>query len=89
MDIENIENNKNDVELEVKKLLYSNGQLEKQIIDCLNIVKANKKLIKENEKKIWKKCNHNWERDYNVAFDDRIKYYCTKCKLWRNEYIYN
>ena len=53
------------------------------------MVEANKKLILENEKKIWKQCNHHWIRDYNVAFDDRIKFYCSKCNLWRNEYMYN
>ena len=89
MDIEKIEDNINNNELEVKKLLYSNEQLKKQINEYLNMVEANKKLIKNNEKQIWKKCNHKWERDYEVAFDDRIKYYCSKCNLWRNEYMYN
>ena len=82
MDIEKIENNTNNNELEVQKLLYSNEQLRKQISEYLTMVEANKKLIIENEKKIWKQCNHHWERDYNVAFDDRIKYYCSKCNLW-------
>ena len=89
MDIEKIENGTDNNELEVKKFLYSNEKLRKQISEHLNMVEANKKLIIENEKKIWKKCNHHWERDYNVAFDDRIKYYCSKCNLWRNEYMYS
>ena len=91
MDIDKTENNHVNIpqDLEVQKLLYSNQKLNEEIYEYMNLIEANKKLISENEKQIWKKCLHNWERDYEVAFDDRIKYYCTKCKLWRNKYMYN
>lgn len=90
MDIEKTKNNTNiSQNSEVQKLLYSNRKLNEEINEYMNLIEANKKLISENEKKIWKKCVHTWERDYDVAFDDRIKYYCTKCKLWRNQYMYN
>tara|TARA_B100000900_G_scaffold415211_1_gene444256 strand:+ start:3219 stop:3488 length:270 start_codon:yes stop_codon:yes gene_type:complete len=88
MDIEDVKNNRNNDELEVKNILYSNDQLKTQINEYLNMIETNKKRIKENEKKIWVKCNHEWKRDYNVCFGDKIKYYCVKCKLLKNEYMY-
>ena len=45
------------------------------------------KLIKETEKLIFKKCDHQWEFDYS-AYDrpDRI---CKICNLIKNPYIYS
>ena len=48
-----------------------------------------KKIVEDLEKKIYKLCSHEWERDCDVAFDDRCKYNCKTCKLWRNDYMYN
>ena len=58
-----------------------------------DIAKMRRKIItlenkrKENEKIIFKKCNHDWEYDPN-AFLDRTRYFCTKCTLWRNSCWY-
>ena len=40
------------------------------------------------EKELWTECEHEWERDWDVAFDDRCKYKCKTCQLWRNRYLY-
>lgn len=49
----------------------------------------NKKIVEDLEKKIYKLCSHEWERDWTSSFDDLCKYNCKKCKLWRNNYMYN
>ena len=48
-----------------------------------------KKQIKENEKIIYKNCNHDWEYDETCGSYDRIKYKCKKCGLWRNAFMYS
>ena len=72
---------------EINKLIFANNQMKIDNVNYSNMIKSNNELIKQNEKQIWGKCKHIWKRDYNVAFDDRIKYYCSICKLWNNEYI--
>ena len=76
-------------EKELEKMLYANQKLKEDIIYYTKMIEESKKLIHNNEKLIWKKCNHTWKRDYDVAFDDHIKYYCSKCGLWNNDYMYN
>lgn len=65
-----------------EKLVSENFTYENQI-------QKNRREIRILEKKIYKFCNHEWVRDWDVAFDDRCKYNCKKCKLWRNDYMYN
>lgn len=78
--------NQNDDILELiekkKNLVSDNFRYQNQI-------QKNKREIKLLEKKIYKFCNHEWVRDWDVAFDDRCKYNCKTCKLWRNDYMYN
>ena len=78
-------NNKED---ELAEILNENTNLNSQICQLNAKIYELKKTITNNEKKIWKLCEHNWERDYTVAFDDHIKHYCKKCLLWRNHYMY-
>ena len=73
---------------DIEKIIFANKKLKQDNLDYTNMIKSNNLLIRENEKIIWKKCDHKWERDYEVAFDDRIKYFCSKCGLWNNEYMY-
>ena len=42
----------------------------------------------ENEKQLWRGCEHKWVRDPDASFDDHIKHYCKTCKLWRNRHLY-
>lgn len=45
--------------------------------------------IKYLESIIYKKCDHNWEYDYTASgpYDGPDKI-CSKCKLYRNDYMY-
>lgn len=70
-------------------LINENHQLKNKMYEYEDIIKLIKKRISLNEKNIWEKCNHEWEKDYDVAFDDNCKYFCKKCKLWNNFYLYN
>jgi hypothetical protein len=44
---------------------------------------------KSIERELWDKCEHEWKRDWDVAFDDRCKYFCKTCQLWRNRHLYH
>lgn len=72
----------------VEELIDENNRLMNKIYEYDNIIGLIKKRIKENEKIVWKTCDHQWKRDYDVAFDDNCKYFCEKCKLWKNFYFY-
>ena len=87
---DNIDNetNGNTTESELTRLLNENDNLNKEIYKKEREIELAKKNITQNEKAIWKLCNHEWKRDHTVAFDDHIKYYCQKCLLWRNHYMY-
>ena len=38
-------------------------------------------------KKVWKECQHKWER-CSFDDDDLCKYRCKKCTLYNNDYFY-
>jgi|TARA_B000000477_G_C5937759_1_gene162318 hypothetical protein len=40
----------------------------------------------ELSKKVWKECNHEWERCSD--YDDLCKKICKKCTLYYNHYLY-
>ena len=79
-----VNNNSNSLE----NLISVNKKLKEDILLNESIIFNNKEIIKKNEKEIWKLCDHKWERDNECSFDDHIKYYCTKCKLWKCSYLY-
>ena len=81
-------NKKSNINPDVEKLIFANKKLREDNNSYCKIINSNNSLIKENEKQLWKICDHQWQRDYEVAFDDRIKYFCSKCGLWNNEYMY-
>ena len=58
------------------------GKLQK------NISKL-KQEINNNEREIYKICEHCWEYDTSVGPYDRIKYNCTKCGLWKSNTMYS
>tara|TARA_B110000879_G_C11171332_1_gene513715 strand:+ start:2909 stop:3394 length:486 start_codon:yes stop_codon:yes gene_type:complete len=72
----------------VKNLLIINNNLRKNIFDNSIQIKLSKEKIRENEKLIWNNCSHKWEYDSNSSFDEKTKYSCSYCGLWRNEYMY-
>ena len=72
-----------------ENLINENKILRDNIADHLRCIEIAKSQIKNNERQIWKMCSHEWKRDYDCAFDERTKYYCIKCKLWRNSFLYN
>ena len=69
-------------------LIHKNSELSKNIYQKEAEITNLKKIIKQNEKDIWKLCSHEWERDWSCAFDEHTKHFCKKCKLWRNSYWY-
>ena len=50
-------------------------------------IKKDSKKIKELEKRMYKTCNHNWEKDWDDPYS-RYKV-CSKCKLANMHYVYN
>ncbi len=62
--------------------------MKNQIINYEIEIEKLKKNIRKSEKELWLKCDHEWEYDTCCNFDDRTKYFCKKCKLWRNQYMY-
>lgn len=73
----------------VNNLVKENYKILEKIYEYNNLIKNMKKQIKENEKIIYKNCNHDWEYDETCGSYDRIKYKCKKCGLWRNAYMYS
>jgi len=57
---------------------------EEVITKRLNEIKKEKIYIC---KKVWKECQHKWER-CSFDDDDLCKYRCKKCTLYNNDYFY-
>ena len=74
--------------MDLDKLLEENQKLRNKICEYSEIIGLIKKTIRKNESIIYRECSHEWERDYDCAFDDRCKRFCKKCKLWANPYMY-
>ena len=76
-----------DLQDKPKILLEKNSMLLQKIHDLEFTITNYRRQIKENEKIIWKSCPHIWEKDDCSGYD-RTSYFCSKCKLWRNHYMY-
>ena len=61
---------------------------QQQINNFYNLIQKNRQLIKDLEKEIYKNCQHDWIRDECANFDDRCKFICSKCSLYRSNYLY-
>ena len=72
---------------EAETLIRENFKILEDIAKMRQMIITLENKKKENEKIIFKKCNHDWEYDPN-AFLDRTRYFCTKCTLWRNSCWY-
>lgn len=73
---------------EVQVLLQTKKNNAKSVIELSRKIERLKQDNKRIERELWNKCEHVWERDWDVPFDDRCKYYCSVCKLWRNPHLY-
>ena len=65
---------------ENRNMMNEINKMKRRIIDL-------EQKREQNEKLIFKKCNHDWEYDPN-AFLDRTRFFCKKCTLWRNSCWY-
>lgn len=74
--------------MDVDKLLEINEQFRLQIIALRNQAINLENKIRDNEKKIWKSCDHIWEYDTSCGQNSILKYSCQKCQLWRHQYMY-
>jgi hypothetical protein len=72
---------------EAETLIRENKRMQKEIYDMEKKIIHLRQKIKSNEPSIFKICNHEWEYDPS-AYMDRTKYFCKKCKLWRNSCWY-
>lgn len=73
---------------EVQQLIESRKNNTDTIHELSRKIEELKRNTKHIERELWYKCEHVWERDWDVPFDDRCKYYCKVCHLWRNRHLY-
>ena len=73
---------------EAETLIRENSNMTNNINKMQQKIIELKERIEQNEKLIFKKCNHDWEYDPN-AFLDRTRFFCKKCTLWRNSCWYS
>jgi ABC-type Fe3+-citrate transport system substrate-binding protein len=75
-------------EKNAKILIEKNQEMQDEIYACERRINKLKDKIKKQEKVIWKVCKHEWKYDTGCCFDDMLTHFCTKCRLWRNSYMY-
>ena len=56
----------------------------KHIFDAKNLIYKYKKKNKELTKKLFNACEHKWIYDECANFDDKCKYVCKFCGLYKN-----
>jgi hypothetical protein len=76
-------------DLSNEELIKLRNNTEKMKWDHYNKFNNLTEQIKYLESIIYKKCDHNWDYDYSVSgpYDGPDKI-CSKCKLYRNHYMY-
>lgn len=80
---------KNNNAQSVKELIQLKRDKKTQMFEYEQRIKNIKKDIREIEKKIYKKCEHNWERDYScIGLYTKPETVCTKCNLYKDYYYY-
>jgi len=72
----------------VSTLLQNISEEEKTIRELQISITAKKQLICGHKQALWATCDHEWIRDYFVSFDDKCKYYCGICDLWKDKTYY-
>ncbi len=73
---------------DIMKLIEGNRKLETEIFALEKAIEEKKLAIKCNNRIIFKECKHKWEYDTSCGPYEHIKYQCTICGLWRNNYMY-
>ena len=62
---------------------------KRMMYDFERRIKKIKQDIDEIDKEIYKKCEHNWERDYSYAGPyTKPEIVCTKCNLFKSYHYY-
>ena len=69
-------------------LLQDIKKEEKAILELQRNIDTKKRNIRSYKQALWTACNHEWIRDYFVSFDDKCKYYCKVCDLWKDKTYY-
>jgi len=65
-------------------LLLEINTLTNDISNYEKLIVQNKRLIKQKKKELYNICQHDWVYDECSNWDDRCKYKCKFCNLWRN-----
>jgi hypothetical protein len=73
---------------QVNDLLNKNIENSNLIIQLYKQISILQNEIKMNNSQIWDTCIHSWVRDELAAWDDKCKYVCSKCKLYKNKSYY-
>ena len=66
-----------DLIMEIRTLTNDIWNYERLIIE-------NKKLVTQKKRELYYVCEHEWVYDECANWDDRCKYKCKYCNLWRN-----
>jgi hypothetical protein len=74
--------------IDCDKLCHENQEHRYEIVELREKIIQLENAIKNNEKIIWNNCEHDWVYDMSCGPYERNKYYCKKCRLWRNSYMY-
>ena len=74
--------------IDCEKLCNNNQEYRYEIVDMREKISQLEKQIKINEKIIWKNCEHDWKYDTTSGQYERNSYYCKKCLLYNNCYMY-
>tara|TARA_Y100001970_G_C13993758_1_gene729595 strand:- start:201 stop:473 length:273 start_codon:yes stop_codon:yes gene_type:complete len=72
--------------VEVRYYIEQNKRINNLIFEYEDEIKYLKKHMRKNESKIYKTCEHVWEKDYDDYYS-RYKI-CHKCKLSNMPYVY-
>jgi hypothetical protein len=71
--------------LKLKKYKYDTNvhitNIKIEILTLENELKEQQNLENEINKKIFKICNHKWQRNWNTSHDDICKHICDICGL--------
>lgn len=73
----------------VRELLSSNVTHRSEIAILQEKIAIIKKKIADNNAVIFTLCEHQWERDCYVCWDEPIEYKCRLCFLDKNPQKYN
>jgi hypothetical protein len=63
-----------------QKIRKNNGKIN----DANSLIYKCREENSELTKKLFKTCQHEWIYDENANFDDKCKYICRYCRLYRN-----